>query len=94
MTGARLKIAPSKKAVAMLNQLIQKHDFELLMQNAKTDPKSEVGRFVWQKMKPCLELMGGNVMPGAFETSQNLTKMCEITKRHGCSNVEEMLVVH
>ena len=52
---------------------MKKEDFELLMENIK-DPKGPVSKILWKQIQPYLELVRENVMYGALETSQNLTK--------------------
>ena len=79
-----MKLTGNKESIALVNNFLnENNDINEILKKLKNDHNSFEAKTIQRKFKNVLEIIGGNIMYGALETTKCITKTFEIAKRYG-----------
>ena len=81
---AKMKLTSNEKSIALVNDFLNENtNHSEILNILKKDPNSRTAKKIWKKFKNLLEMIGGDVMYGALESTKCMTQTFETAKRYG-----------
>ena len=81
---AKMKLTSNEKSIALVNDFLNENtNHSEILNILKKDPNSRTAKKIWKKFKNVLEIIGGDVMYGALESTKCTTQTFETAKRYG-----------
>ena len=81
--NTHIKTPQMQKAQQKVNDFTERKDHAEILQKLKDNPEDPEAKRVWKEFRSILELIGGNVMYGALESSRCMSQTFETAKRYG-----------